>query len=108
MTSMAITRPELVDQYFSMIRKLNQTQIDIMEIKAFFASVAEIKTFTPPTVEFMAVLKIYRPGLFHEFRKSLVPSTSMWFLANVSIDVGQAILSLGIHNEEQLQRMVKG
>jgi hypothetical protein len=105
---MISTKEELIDNFFEMIRKLNHTGADISEVKSFFGKVSEIRIFTPPTVEFMAVIKTYRNVLFHEFRRSLVPSTSMWFIANVNIDVGVALLNLGITNLEDLERCIKG
>jgi hypothetical protein len=101
-------RNELVDEFFSMIRDLNGTAADAAKIRDFFVLVSEARGFVPPTIEFMAVLKTYRPILFIKFRKSLIPSTSMWNLANIHIDVGQALVNLEITSEEQLYRLVKG
>jgi hypothetical protein len=101
-------RNELVEAFFSMIRDLNGTPADSLLIRDFFGLLSEIKVFVPPTVEFMAVLKTYRPILFYKFRKSLIPRTSMWYLSHVNIDVGQALLNLEITSEEQLYRLVKG
>jgi hypothetical protein len=105
---MVFTKQSLIVEFFTVIRKLNRTGTDILEIRSFFNIVSGIRDFVPNTVEFMAVLKTYRPALFHEFKRSLVQSTSMWFLANVNMDVGQALLSLGITDEEQLQHLIKG
>lgn len=98
----------MIDEFFAMIRRLNRTGIDILEIKKFFGLISEIRHIVPPTVEFMTVLKVYRPVLFHEFRRSLVPSTGMWFLANVNMDVGHALINLGITDEVQLRILIKG
>jgi hypothetical protein len=101
-------RNELVDEFFSMIRELNGTAVDGLKIRDFFGLVSEVREFVPPTIEFMAVLKTYRPILFLKFRKSLIPRTSMWFLANIHFEVGQALVNLEITSEEQLHRLVKG
>jgi hypothetical protein len=102
-------RDELVDEFFSMIRDLNGTAADAAKIRDFFVLVSEARGgFVPPTIEFMTVLKTYRPSLFIKFRKSLIPSTSMWNLANIHLDVGQALVNLEITSEEQLYRLVKG
>jgi hypothetical protein len=93
-------RQKLIDVFFEMIRNLNRTAIDSI--------VSKSPMLTPPTVEFMTVLRTYRTGLFNEFKRSLVPSSSMWFLANVNMDVGQALVSLGITDAEHLRRSVKG
>jgi hypothetical protein len=108
MSSLILNKQELIDNFFEMIRKLNRSRADILEVKSFFGTIPEIRVFTPPTVEFMAVLKTYRTMLFHEFRRSLVPSTSMWFIANVNMNVGDALLTLGITNLEDLERCIKG
>jgi hypothetical protein len=105
---MALNREELIDDFFTMVRKLHGAGTDIQEIKSFFGLVSGIRDFVPSTVEFMAVLKTYRPVLYREFKRSLVPNTSMWFIANVNMDVGQALLSLGITDEQQLERLIKG
>ncbi|TXK85807.1 hypothetical protein [Paenibacillus sp. N3.4] len=105
---MILTREDLIDHFFAMIRKFDRTGIDLFEVKSFFNKVSEVRLFTPPTVEFMTVLKTYRSILFHEFKRSLVPSTSMWFIANVSMDVGEALVSLGITDVDHLERCVKG
>ncbi|NEW08964.1 hypothetical protein GK047_23500 [Paenibacillus sp. SYP-B3998] len=91
-----------------MIRKLDRTGIDIHEVKTFFGIVSGIRTFTPPTVEFMSVLKTYRTALFSEYKRSLIPSTSMWFISNVTMDVGDALVSLGIRDVEHLEQCIKG
>jgi hypothetical protein len=103
-----INREELSNKFFLMIRELNGTAADSLKIRDFFGLVSEIRDFVPPTIEFMAVLKTYRPTLFYKFRKSLIPRTSMWFLSNVHFDVGQALVNLEITSEEQLYRLVKG
>jgi hypothetical protein len=101
-------RQKLIDVFFEMIRNLNRTAIDSSAVKSFFTIVSKSPMLTPPTVEFMTVLRTYRTGLFNEFKRSLVPSSSMWFLANVNMDVGQALVSLGITDAEHLRRSVKG
>ncbi|SDO90288.1 hypothetical protein SAMN04487897_12654 [Paenibacillus sp. yr247] len=98
----------LIDEFFVMIRKLNRTGADIMHVREFFWKSSENRAFIPPTVEFMTVLKTYNAVLFHEFRKSLVPNTSMHILANVHMEAGEALISLGITTLEQLQLAVKG
>ncbi|NOU75860.1 hypothetical protein GC098_31665 [Paenibacillus sp. LMG 31458] len=98
----------LIDEFFTMIRKLTRTGADIMLVRDFFWKASEIRSFIPPTVEFMTVLKTYNAVLFHEFRKSLVPNTSMHMLANVHMEAGEALISLGITSLEQLQLAVKG
>jgi hypothetical protein len=105
---MSSDKQKLINQFFFMTRNLKRTANDIIEIRNFFYSVSEITKYTPPTVEFMAVLKVYRPVLFHEFRKSLVPNTSMWFLASVNMNSGDALINLGVTNDEQLQQLIKG
>ena len=74
---MKADRQVLVDEFFAMIRKLNRTGSDIMHVRDFFWRHLKFAVFIPPTVEFMTVLKAYNAVLFHEFRKSLVPHTSM-------------------------------
>lgn len=101
-------RQALVDEFFAMIRKLNRTGADIIHVRDFFWKSSEMRAFVPPTVEFMTVLKTYNAVLFHEFRKSLVPNTSMNILANVHMDAGEALISLGITSLEQLEMAVKG
>jgi hypothetical protein len=101
-------RQELIDVFFEMIRNLNRTAIDVSSVKSFFTVVSMSRVLTPPTVEFMTVLKTYRTGLFNEFKRSLDPSSSMSFLANVNMDVGEALVSLGITDLEDLRRSVKG
>ncbi|MNI03840.1 hypothetical protein D3C73_567510 [compost metagenome] len=103
-----LTKNELNDEFFAMIRKLDRSTLDIMEIKSFFNKVSEIRAFVPSTAEFMSVLKTYRPTLFRLFKKTLVPNTSMWFIANVNMDVGEALLSLGITDVDHLERCIKG
>jgi hypothetical protein len=103
-----LNRNELVEEFFSMIRELNGTPADGLKIRDFFGLVSEVRDFVPPTIEFMAVLKTYRPILFIKFRKSLIPRTRMWYLANIHFDVGQALVNLEITSEEQLYRLVKG
>ncbi|MDF2648963.1 MAG: hypothetical protein K0Q73_4768 [Paenibacillus sp.] len=98
----------LIDEFFAMIRKLTRTGADIMLVRDFFWKASEIRSFIPPTVEFMTVLKTYNAVLFHEFRKSLVPNTSMHMLANVHMEAGEALISLGITSLEQLQLAIKG
>ncbi|MDD9272206.1 hypothetical protein ACFPES_34830 [Paenibacillus sp. GCM10023248] len=106
--SMRPERQALIDEFFVMIRKLNRTGADIIHVREFFWKASEIRGFIPPTVEFMTVLKAYNAVLFHEFRKSLVPNTSMHILANVNMEAGEALISLGITSLEQLQLAVKG
>jgi hypothetical protein len=98
----------LIDEFFAMIRKLNRTGSDIIHVREFFWKSSEIRDFIPPTVEFMTVLKTYNAVLFHGFRKSLVPNTSMHILANVHMEAGEALISLGITSLEELQLAVKG
>jgi hypothetical protein len=105
---MVPNRNELVDKFFSMIRELNGTAVDSLKIRDFFGLVSEVRDFVPPTIEFMTVLKAYRPILFIKFRKSLIPRTRMWYLASIHFDVGQALVNLEITSEEQLHRLVKG
>lgn len=105
---MKTDRQVLVDEFFAMIRKLNRTGSDIMHVREFFWRSSEIRGFVPPNVEFMTVLKTYNAVLFHEFRKSLVPHTSMHILANVHMEAGDALVSLGITTLEDLELAVKG
>lgn len=106
--SMGPERQALVDDFFAMIRKLNRTGADIIHVRDFFWKASEVRGFIPPTVEFMTVLKTYNAVLFHQFRKSLVPNTSMHILANVNMEAGEALISLGITSLEELQLAVKG
>ncbi|WNR45181.1 hypothetical protein [Paenibacillus roseipurpureus] len=101
-------RQTLVDEFFAMIRRLNRTGSDIINVREFFWRSSESRGFVPPTVEFMTVLKTYNAVLFHEFRKSLVPNTSMHILANVHMEAGEALISLGITSLEELELAVKG
>jgi hypothetical protein len=101
-------RIELIDEFFAMIRRLNRTGTDIMQVRDFFWKASEVREFVPPTVEFMAVLKTYNAVLFHEFRKSLVPNSSMHLLASVHMEAGEALISLGITSIEQLEVAIKG
>lgn len=105
---MKADRQALVDEFFAMIRKLNRTGSDIMHVREFFWRSSEIRAFVPPTVEFMTVLRTYNGVLYHEFRKSLVPHTSMHILANVHMEAGEALISLGITSLEELELAVKG
>ncbi|MBP1966904.1 hypothetical protein [Paenibacillus aceris] len=105
---MSLGRQALVDEFFAMIRKLNRTGADIIHVRDFFWKSSEMRGFVPPNVEFMTVLKTYNAVLFHEFRKSLVPNTSMNILANVHMEAGEALISLGITSLEQLEMAVKG
>ncbi|NOV04669.1 hypothetical protein [Paenibacillus planticolens] len=105
---MSPERKALIDEFFAMIRKLNRTGADIIHVRDFFWKSSEMRSFVPPTVEFMTVLKTYNAVLFHEFRKSLVPNTSMNILANVHMEAGEALVSLGITSLEQLELAVKG
>ncbi|TXK80987.1 hypothetical protein [Paenibacillus sp. N3.4] len=105
---MSADRQAVIDEFFGMIRKLNRTGSDIMHVRDFFWKVSSIRAFVPPTVEFMCVLKTYNAVLFHEFKKSLVPNTSMHLLAGVHMEAGDALMSLGITSLEQLEKAVKG
>lgn len=105
---MSMERQALIDDFFVMIRKLNKTGADIIHVRDFFWKSSGKRGFVTPTVEFMTVLKTYNVVLFHEFRKSLVPNTSMHILANVHMEAGEALISLGITSLEQLQLAVKG
>lgn len=105
---MSMERQALIDDFFAMIRKLNKTGADIIHVRDFFWKSSGMRGFVTPTVEFMTVLKTYNVVLFHEFRKSLVPNTSMHILASVHMEAGEALISLGITNLEQLQLAVKG
>ncbi|MGG1553843.1 hypothetical protein [Paenibacillus ferrarius] len=105
---MKTDRQVLVDEFFAMIRKLNRTGSDIMYVRDFFWKSSEIRGFIPPTVELMTVLKAYSPVVFHEFRKSLVPQSSMHILASVHMETGEALINLGITSVEQLELAVKG
>ncbi|MFC5449702.1 hypothetical protein [Paenibacillus aestuarii] len=91
-----------------MIRGLKRTGLDIIHVRDFFWRVSEIRTFIPPTVEFMSVMKTYNPVLFHEFKSSLVPNSSMHLLAGLYMEPGQALISLGIESVEQLETAIKG
>lgn len=104
----SMERQALIDDFFVMIRKLNKTGADIIHVRDFFWRSSGKRGFVTPTVEFMTVLKTYNIVLFHEFRKSLVPNTSMHILANVHMEAGEALISLGITSLEQLQLAVKG
>jgi hypothetical protein len=101
-------RKALIDKFFAMIRKLNHSNNDILEVRKFFESLSEVRSYIPPTVEFMTVLKTYRPKLYHEFKTSLIPNSRMHMLASTSFDIGKALLNLGITDKEQLQKAVKG
>ncbi|GFZ78175.1 hypothetical protein GCM10008018_24530 [Paenibacillus marchantiophytorum] len=101
-------RQALIDDFFAMVRKLNRTGSDIMHVREFFWRSSEIRAFIPPTVEFMTVLRTYNAVVFHEFRKSLVPNTSMHILASCHMEAGEALISLGITSLEELQLAVKG
>ncbi|MFC0214967.1 hypothetical protein ACFFK0_21385 [Paenibacillus chartarius] len=105
---MELDRKTLIDKYFAMIRKLNGSGNDILEVRKFFELLSEIRTYVPPTVEFMIVLKTYRPVLFGEFRSSLLPHSRMHMLASTNFDIGQAIINLGITDQEQLYQAIKG
>ncbi|MFD0698268.1 hypothetical protein ACFQZT_29770 [Paenibacillus sp. GCM10027628] len=105
---MSSQRQELIDSFFEMIRSLNRTGADIIRVRDFFWKVSEIRAFVPPTVEFMAVLKTYNAVLFHEFRSSLVPNSSMHLLASVRMEAGDALINLGITTIEQLEIAIKG
>jgi|GEM_PF-5758742 len=91
-----------------MIRSLNRTGLDIIHVRDFFWRVSEIRAFVPPTVEFMSVMKAYSPVLFHEFKTSLVPNSSMHLLAGLYMEPGEALISLGIESVEQLEVAIKG
>jgi hypothetical protein len=101
-------KQELIDVFFEMIRNLNRTANDLSAVNSFFTIVSKSPMLTPPTVEFMTVLRTYRAALFNQYKLSLVPSSSMWFLANVNMDVGEALVSLGITDIEHLKQSVKG
>jgi hypothetical protein len=103
-----LDRKALIDKYFAMIRKLNHSNNDILEVRKFFEGLSEVRSYVPPTVEFMTVLKTYRPKLFHEFKTSLIPNSRMHMLAGTTFDIGKALISLGITDKEQLQKAVKG
>ncbi|TBL75630.1 hypothetical protein [Paenibacillus thalictri] len=105
---MAVDRQQLIDEFFEMIRKLNKTGTDIMLVRDFFWKVSEIRHFVPPTVEFLTVLRTYKPLLFHEFKSSLVPNSSISLLASVHMEAGQSLINLGITDLEKLQQAVKG
>ncbi|MBD0383646.1 hypothetical protein [Paenibacillus sedimenti] len=105
---MSAHRQDLIDDFFEMIRSLNRTGMDIIRVRDFFWRASEIRTFIPPTVEFMSVLKTYNAVLFHEFRTSLVPNSSMHLLASVHMEAGDALISLGITTIEELEVAVKG
>lgn len=105
---MALNRQELTDDFFAMIRKLNRTGNDILLVRDFFWKVSEIRSFTPPTVEFLNVLRSYNPTLFHEFKSSLVPNSSMSWLSTVHMDAGEALQSLGIRDVVHLMQSIKG
>lgn len=98
----------LIDKYFAMLRKLNKTNEDIIEVRKFFEQMSEVRTFVPPTVEFMTVLKNYKPKLFQEFKASLVPNSRMQMLATIHFDIGQALINLGITDQTQLYQALKG
>lgn len=110
MAKVSIERQALIDKFFQIIRKLsrNRTTIDIVEVMNFFNLISETANFTPPTVEFMTILKNYRPLLYQEYKLSLIPKTRMHSLAYTEFDLGQAIINLGITDVHQLRRMVKG
>ncbi|NEW09224.1 hypothetical protein GK047_24940 [Paenibacillus sp. SYP-B3998] len=105
---MSPERKELIDEFFAMIRRLNRTGTDIIQVRDFFWEVSAIRNIVPPTVEFMSVLRTYNAVLFHEFKKSLVPNTSMHLLAGVYMEAGEALISLGITSVEELQLAIKG
>ncbi|UJF32590.1 hypothetical protein [Paenibacillus hexagrammi] len=105
---MSAGRQELIDEFFEMIRKLNRTGADILHVRDFFWKASEIRTFVPPTVEFMTVLKHYNAVLFHEFKSSLVPNSSMSLLASLHMEPGEALINLGITSVEELELAVKG
>jgi hypothetical protein len=99
---------DLNRQFFAMIRNLKGWGNDIIEVRKFFEIVSGIKGYTPPTVEYMTILKNYKPLLFYEFKNSLVPNTSMHMLAIVHFNLGEAIISLGITSEDELRNALKG
>jgi hypothetical protein len=107
-SSVVTDREELTEKFFAMLSRLNRQGTDILEVRDFFWTASKVRTFVPQTVEFLTVLKAYRTPLFYEFKSSLVPNSSMKMLSNVEMDVGQALINLGIRDVEQLRRLIKG
>ncbi|WP_248928279.1 hypothetical protein [Paenibacillus hamazuiensis] len=108
MHSIRLEKQDLINEFFSMVRKLNRTAMDGIYVREFFWKVSEIRDYVPPTVEFLTVLRYYNSVLFYDFRKSLVPNSSMWLLAGVDMDVNLALHNLGVRTVDQLRHLVKG
>ncbi|KIL41492.1 hypothetical protein SD70_06300 [Gordoniibacillus kamchatkensis] len=105
---MEIDRHALIAKFFAVLRNLNHSKDDILEVRKFFELLSEVRTYVPPTVEFMTVLKTYRPKLFQEFKTSLIPNSRMQMLATINFHIGQALINLGITDQAQLQQAIKG
>lgn len=90
----------LVSQFLRLMNSVKDDPESASEVTKFLQTILRTKQVTPPTTEFMTVLKHEKPRMFHSMRYRTNRSSHFYILFQLQTDYTEA--------KEKLEAIVKG
>lgn len=93
-------RQELISRFCYLLRNTTDDRKDANKVIDFLFVCLHFKESTPPTTEFITILKKQKPILFYRVKQSVSPTSPIYLLLQLQMDYDQALERLGLTQKE--------
>lgn len=90
----------LIDDFLHLLKTVPDNRNGIYQVMDFFAIVLRHKKSTPPSTEFVTLLKWRKPILFQHLKKAISPTSTLQYLLQLDMDEQLALKRLGLKEED--------
>jgi hypothetical protein len=87
-------RERLIQEFRELLDKMPDDRTGISLALDFLSSTMRIRSFIPPTAEFVTVLKNEKPVLFQFLKKVIAPTSPLYFIIQLDMDYEVALARL--------------
>lgn len=97
---MTSDQQRLIQSFADLLKTLPDDRAGLNPAIDFLSSVARTRHFIPPTAEMVTVLKRQKPILFHFLKKSITPTSPLYFVIQLDIDYQVAMERLMLTDKD--------
>lgn len=90
----------LTNEFVKLIKTISDDRNGIYKTIDFLSFVLKYKASTPPSTEFVTVLKHKKPMMFHHLKRAVSPTSPLQYMLQLEMDYTLALERLGLQEQD--------
>ena len=91
MSSQELDKQRLIQNFTAFLENVSDDRHGIHIAIDFLSSIIRIRSFIPPTAEFVTILKRRKPVLFQFLKKVIAPTSPLYFVIQLDMNYETAL-----------------